>query len=72
MKKLIVLMFLMFAACSPSDGNGRNARKLGSFEIIIIDGCEYVEYDAGAMETRVYSLTHKGNCKFCKQRNKGE
>ncbi|MGB4817635.1 MAG: hypothetical protein WBP33_00850 [Saprospiraceae bacterium] len=30
-----------------------------------IDSCEYLEYDAGVGHTRVYSLTHKGNCKYC-------
>ncbi len=36
---------------------------MGDIIEAIIDGCEYLEYRAGVSESRVYSLTHKGNCK---------
>lgn len=45
-----------------------------AFMIIEIDGCEYVLYKQ--RESTAYSgawtcgLTHKGNCKYCIQRNK--
>ena len=37
---------------------------IGDYNIIIIDGCEYIEYDNNAVlaDWRVYSITHKGNC----------
>ena len=38
--------------------------------LIIIDSCEYYEYSNGVFDNHVYSLTHKGNCKYCLQRNK--
>jgi hypothetical protein len=38
-------------------------------QIIVIDSCEYIQYNCGGGTTRVYSLTHKGNCKYCTQRN---
>lgn len=30
--------------------------------VIEIDGCQYIE----SVGTRRYGLTHKGNCKYCK------
>ena len=41
-----------------------------NYTIKVIDSCEYIECDYGIFDQRVYSLTHKGNCKFCKERNK--
>ena len=35
--------------------------------IEIIDSCEYLEN--GSEGSNCYSLTHKGNCKFCRERN---
>lgn len=35
-------------------------------KIRVIDDCEYLEFKG----YQTYSLTHKGNCKFCIQRNK--
>lgn len=40
------------------------------FDVRVIDSCEYLEYQSGFGSTEVYSLTHKGNCKFCQIRNK--
>ena len=34
------------------------------YVIIIIDGCEYIEYDhIGGSGIHAHTLTHKGNCK---------
>jgi len=35
-------------------------------KLYVIDSCEYIGSVAGL---NAYILTHKGNCKFCKQRN---
>ena len=40
-----------------------------SYTIKVIDSCEYIECDYGIFDQRVYSLTHKGNCKFCAERS---
>jgi len=45
----------------PIEGSSKSGQ-IGDYSIVIIDGCEYLEYRAGAGESRVYSLTHKGNC----------
>lgn len=74
MKKIIVIGSLISAilmscthnpqATSQSDGK----QKLGDFNIKVIDDCEYIEYSHGFQEYAVYSITHKGNCKFCIER----
>lgn len=67
MKKLIIAFILgagLMIACSNNtkvddlliDDNNHE------YKTVIIDNCEYIEYDRGALEYRVYSLTHKGNC----------
>jgi hypothetical protein len=32
------------------------------YRIVRINRCEYIEVDNGAGHSRVYSLTHKGDC----------
>lgn len=71
MKKILTLIFVVIAiiACDlpqTSDGIGRNS--YGDYNIVVIDSCEYIEYNSGFGNNHVYSLTHKGNCKFCKLR----
>lgn len=33
------------------------------YSIVTIDGCEYIKVDDGFAQCRVFSITHKGNCK---------
>jgi len=76
MKRFILgLIFLttiivLESSCSPKPSGYTKTTKLGDFKIKIIDSCEYIEYDNGSiMGDHVYSITHKGNCKFCIERN---
>ena len=76
MKKLLILALLFSILCSfanetdnsktkykPTDKNYKAIGTDGkSYNVIVIDSCEYV--------TRFYKLAHKGNCRFCKERNK--
>ena len=39
-------------------------------EIVNIDSCEYIKCDIYGVNTCVYS--HKGNCRFCKERRQKE
>lgn len=39
------------------------------FTIRVIDSCEYIEYSNGFVNSEVYAITHKGNCKYCRLRN---
>lgn len=72
MKSLIVLLIALFslAACQKATPNkGDTATDYGDFKLRVIDSCEYLEYDHTLGVDGQYSLTHKGNCKFCKERN---
>ena len=76
MKKLLILslLFSILFSCSNETDNSKtkykptdkNYKAIGtdalSYDIIVIDSCEYV--------TRFHKLAHKGNCRFCKERNK--
>ena len=78
MKKLLILSLLFSILCScanetdnsktkykPTDKNYKAIGTDGkSYDVIVIDSCEYVK--------DCYRLAHKGNCRFCKERNENE
>lgn len=73
MKKVIlILVIILIVSCqtSPTSSLPTKEKPLGDFVVRVVDSCEYIEFSGGLMETSVYSITHKGNCKFCKERNK--
>lgn len=57
---LTTVCLLVLCACQPDYSNGKKPAAMRTVEI---EGCEYLEYDSGRADQRVYSLTHKGNCK---------
>ena len=74
MKKLHIIfsiITLSLVSCNNDTSTNTNINVYNSndYEIIIIDSCEYIEYEHGSLDSYVYSLTHKGNCKFCKERS---
>jgi len=54
------LVAIALSACQPDYSGGNKPHEMRTVEI---EGCEYLEFDSGMGSTRVYSLTHKGNCK---------
>ena len=61
MKKLLLLALpLMMIGCDDPKTTGMK----NGYSIIEIDSCEYLR--------GLYSLSHKGNCKYCQQRRKQE
>lgn len=65
-----MLVAVLFVGCSNPQPKGESTTsKYGDYSLKVIDSCEYIEYDYGIVDQRVYSLTHKGNCKFCLARN---
>ena len=64
-KKTILLVFtaLMTVGCTQKDSNGHITINTGieNPNISIIDSCEYVGWG--------YGLAHKGNCRFCEERD---
>lgn len=65
---LPILAAVILLGCNPQPEKRSPEKSNGDFKIKIIDSCEYIEYDYGVLDQRVYSLTHKGNCRFCAER----
>ena len=65
-----MLVAVIFCGCNPQPENGSSETSNGDYVTKVIDSCEYIEYDYGIFDQRVYSLTHKGNCKFCAERSR--
>ena len=68
MKKLLLLALLamIMVGCKESTNNDRNYstdERGYAYKVSVIDSCEYIC-------TPYYKLAHKGNCRFCTERNK--
>lgn len=68
MKHLILTLLLLLCSCSNEPYQSQNPKNpsLLNMKIVEIDSCEYIQYHVYAYE----AITHKGNCKYCTQRNK--
>lgn len=66
----IFLITIVFSSCGETAqaNHLEQKQKHNRYNLVIIDSCEYLEGPA-ALPTNWNVLTHKGNCKFCKQRN---
>ena len=76
MKKILILSLLFSILCSCANetdnsktkykSTDKNYKAIGTdgrtYDVIVIYSCEYV--------TGYHKLAHKGNCRFCKERNK--
>lgn len=62
---LLFVLLLSMEYCIDSDRDIRG-NDGGGYDVVVIDSCEYLVRQSG------YSgyMAHKGNCKFCKIRNK--
>ena len=67
MKKIILLALisLMMVGCRLSVEDDTK-RCTEYYHVIILDSCEYYS------NTSNFDLTHKGNCRFCKERRQKE
>ena len=67
MKKLTILALtaVMMAGCDVSKSRDTELCE-ERYHVIVIDSCEYLSYKRG------WDLTHKGNCRFCKERREKE
>lgn len=64
----VLLTLFLFTIVGCTTPTGTSSTDYGkNYVIKIIDGCEYIECDYGIFDQRVYSLTHKGNCKNCSE-----
>ena len=57
-----VALIVTFTSCS-KDPNEPPAKMVNGFEVVEVDGCEYLEKDGGILDNRYYGITHKGDCK---------
>lgn len=76
---LAIFTIVSVSCCAPpktvdpektvSDKTSVREYKVGNFgmyEVVEIEGCEYVVYDG----FEAGGITHKGNCKYCEQKRK--
>ena len=73
MKVLILLFAILFVSCC-TKGIGENKiyiQGIGSLGTVVIDSCEYLACKSVTENGySVVSFSHKGNCRFCKERAK--
>lgn len=68
MKKIITFLsgtFLILCSCTDTKTETNN---YPNFETIEIDSCEYLIAKKAALYQGYGYFSHKGNCKYCKQR----
>jgi hypothetical protein len=59
----IVLAVLLLMSCYRKNPDGSyDLERSPAFHVIRIDSCEYIQHS--------YGFAHKGNCRFCLERNK--
>lgn len=65
---LLVMMFLM-SSCGKSPRTEKDS--VLEYDVIEIDSCEYIMVRSKTYGIDVYvtSIAHKGNCKYCQERN---
>lgn len=68
MKYLVLLFLIVGCMPEPKVVTDKNNNGWGNYKITEIDSCEYIVYDSGILDQRVYGITHKGNCKYFKSR----
>lgn len=81
MKKLILLALtaVVIAGCEYENKNKSLSEytvKGSNIKCVVIDSCEYIvneeRYAYAYTESCYETYTHRGNCKFCKERRKQE
>ena len=75
MKKIILLALtaLMMVGCEyKTNAEIEEAERLKGFNIVVVDSCEYLKKDESAGYQGYGYFSHKGNCRFCKERRQKE
>lgn len=63
-KQLVILALICIPLGCSSETQATVENHLNSHvNVVMFDQCEYLLYEAGALDSKVASLTHKGNCK---------
>lgn len=72
--KLCILAGLLAIASACQHGNvTSDSDEQIEYDVLVIDSCEYILVQSDTyMNFPVNCITHKGNCKFCKERRDNE
>ena len=65
MKKVILLALIAFMMVGCNEEMDKTT-KMVQYKILQVDSCEYLKIEG------YYGFTHKGNCRFCKERRQKE
>lgn len=55
-----------------SEAEIEEAERLSGFNIVVIDSCEYLIMSKSVYQAGYGYFSHKGNCRFCKERRQKE
>lgn len=65
-KSIIILAIVLLASCGKVRTGERYTKETTApehdYTVVLIDGCQYIEVNAGIGNNEVYSLTYKGDC----------
>lgn len=67
---IITIIAVLMASCTDMSTPKPEINKNPvNAEVVVIDSCEYVVWENDHFSS---SICHKGNCKFCKQKDNGK
>lgn len=67
----LALMALLLMSCGEAPRTEKDS--VIEYDVIEIDSCEYIMVQSETYRLKkVISIAHKGNCKYCKERNSTE
>lgn len=70
---LLILTALITVGCEyKSEAKIEEAERLSGFNTVVIDSCEYLIMSKSAYQAGYGYFSHKGNCRFCKERRQKE
>ena len=70
---LLALITLIMVGCEyKSEAEIEEAERLSGFNIVVIDSCEYLIMSKSVYQAGYGYFSHKGNCRFCKERRQKE
>lgn len=65
---ILTTLLITLGSCAKPTGSESDIKIEESYEVKILDSCEYI-YVSRRPWSAEFSLTHKGNCKYCLLRN---
>lgn len=81
-KTIFILLTILLCGCVPENGikKPKATKQVSSnynttYNVVEIDSCEYLVKHNSIIDKReikrdIISITHKGNCKYCQERNR--